>query len=84
MDATGGTTVGVGEALVADDWPDELDAEPELPVSGEPLAVEVTVVVDSEPLLQPASRTIMASTAMITDTGAFFRAPIIITAPIAG
>ena len=68
IEATGGTTVGVGEALDEDESDDDdCSAELEPCESGTP-AVDVTVVVaDSEPLLQPAST---ASTVMIDSINA--------------
>jgi hypothetical protein len=79
MEATGGTTLVVdGDALT-----DELAALDGEPPDSVPPAVEVTVVsADSEPLLHPASRAIIATNASTTVSSAFFRAAIIVfTAP---
>jgi hypothetical protein len=82
IEATGGTTVGVGEALddeFDDDWSLALD-----PCESGAPAVDVTVVVpDSEPLLQPTSTASMATIASnrfrgVFLPGAFLRALIIV------
>ncbi len=84
IEATGGTTVGVGDALDDEDPDDDGPSLAVDPCESGPPAVDVTVVVpDSEPLLQPA-RT--ANTATIATSkargaflfGAFLRAPIIV------
>jgi hypothetical protein len=66
-----------GEAVV--DGLDPLDNDSAALSDSVPPAVEVTVVsADSEPLLQPASRAIIATNASTTLKRAFFRAAFIV------